>query len=108
MPDPTPPETPEQMRARRAREGDFYVSTAQDFDVILLKKGVSSVDALPDDYKRVHVRSDNVSKAMQDETVVAAAAEGEGFEVLQATAPGFRTEGEIAAQKREHDAKYRR
>lgn len=89
-------ETPDEMRARRAQESDFHVNRSQDFDVVMRRKGVNTWEATEEDYKRVNVRAESTTLAVEHELVKAE----EEFQVVQATAPGFRIEEEVEAQKR--------
>lgn len=82
---------------------DYYVPRGQNFDVILLKKGVNGMEAKPDDFKRISVTADSVAQSQEDPEVVAALKD---FDYVQATAPGHRTEFEIGAQKRAYSEAY--
>lgn len=82
---------------------DFYFSRTQRFDVVLMKKGVSGMDAKSEDFKRVSITADSVADAEGHEQVVKAKKEGGDWVVYRTTAPGYTTEFEIDAKRREHD-----
>lgn len=78
---------------------DYKVSRMQNFEAVLLKKGVNSWEATPDDFKRIPVTANSISEAHDDPELVAAQAE---YVTVQITAPGFRTEMEVDAGARAH------
>ena len=104
MPDQPTAETLDQIQARAAREKDWDVIHQQNFHVVILKTGVTDMDAQPEDYRRVDVRAGSIGKAYESAEVVAALAEDGGYQIVRAMPPGVRTEGEINAQKRAYTA----
>lgn len=94
---PKPDESP-------GAEDDLWYPRTQSFDVVLLKKNVNTVTAKPEDFKRVQVRADSVSEAEGSAEVKAAA--GKEFIVHKSVPPGYTTEAEVDARRREHDERH--
>lgn len=83
---------------------DFYFSRTQPFDVVFIRKGKTPLDAATADYKRVSVSADSVAQAEATPQAVAAKKDKEGeWEIYRTTPPGYTTEGEVDARRREHD-----
>lgn len=94
----------EQPAGGRPADDDMYFPRTQNFDVVLLKKGTSPIQAKPEDFTRVHVRADSVSDAEKDAAVEAK--KKEGFVVHKSVPPGYSTEAEVEARRREHDERF--
>jgi len=77
---------------------DYAFHRGQNFDVVLMRKGVNGMEAKPDDFKRVAVGA--VSSTAAREAPEVAAAAGKDFEVHQVTGPGHTTEFENMARQR--------
>lgn len=72
-----------------------YPKHLEDFEVVLIKDGVSDLSAKPDDFARVAVQAENpIAAQMRDE------AKKKGFRVLFAAKPGVMTDPEIQARRR--------
>ena len=67
------------------------------FHVVALKKGVSELEAKPEDFKRYEVITAHSHEAMEQ---VRPIAEAEGYEVLMAVAPSQFSEPESLARVR--------
>jgi len=91
---PKPDESP-------GAEDDLWYPRTQSFDVVLLRKSVNTVTAKPEDFRRVQVRADSVSEAEKSTEVMAAL--GGGFIVHKSVPPGYTTEAEVDARRREHE-----
>ena len=85
-------------------DDDEYFPRTQTFDVVILKKGVNTVTAKPEDFRRVQVRADSVSEAEKSAEVMAAL--GGGFIVHKSVPPGYTTEAEVDARRREHEERH--
>jgi hypothetical protein len=77
-------------------------SRGESFEVVLLKKGVNSLDAKTEDFKRVGVVAGSPTEAMQDDAVTEAA--GEDYVLVQAVNPAALTDYEMMARSRESQA----
>ncbi len=73
-----------------------YPEHKENFEVVLLKKGVSSLTASPDDFKRVAVEASSPLAAHLDDSVLAE----KDYVVLFTAKPGVATEPEIMARRR--------
>jgi|GEM_PF-2311039 len=94
---PKPDESP-------GAEDDLWYPRTQSFDVVILKKNVNTVTAKPEDFKRVQVRADSVSEAEKSPEVLAALSGG--FIVHKLVPPGYTTEAEVDARRREHEERH--
>jgi hypothetical protein len=75
-----------------------YPTHLENFEVVLIKKGVSDLSAKPEDFKRVPVQASNPLQAQtKDEAQV------DGYHVLFAAKPGVLTDPEIMANRRAID-----
>lgn len=78
---------------------DNYPTYTQAFDVVLIKDGVNSMTAKPDDFKRVPVvAADTVQACLHDDV-----AKEKGFYPLYAVPPGVMGEPEVLAVRRIQD-----
>lgn len=85
-------------------EDDLWYPRTQSFDVVILRKSVNTVTAKPEDFQRVQVRADSVAEAEGSPEV--AAALGKGFIVHKSVPPGYTTEAEVDARRREHEERH--
>jgi hypothetical protein len=85
---------------REKKGSDYYAPRAEPFDAVMLKTGVSPLDAKPDDFMRVHVVATDAAAAREGDEVKAAAATG--YQLHQLVGPGVRTQDEHRAQERAH------
>lgn len=92
-----PPAPPPAARER----GDYEFARGQNFDVILIKKGVNGMQATPADFKRLSVSANSVTETQSLPEVLEAMKAG--FEYYQTTAPGHTTEFEHMARRRAAD-----
>ena len=70
----------------------------EQFEVVLLKDGVSDLSAKPEDFKRVLVEASSpIAAQISDKGKV------EGFRSIFATKPGVMTEPEVMARRRQVD-----
>jgi putative sterol carrier protein len=76
-----------------------FPTHTEDFDVVLLKDGVSDLTASPSDFKRVLVtgQADPIAALMSDTAQV------KGFRPLFALPPGVMSSAEIMANRRVMD-----
>jgi hypothetical protein len=82
--------------------GDTYPTHRENFDVVMLKTGVSPTTAKPDDFRRVNVVAGSPFEARQAAEV--AAAEAEGWATQDVKPPGSPSELEHQAGLRAHEA----
>jgi hypothetical protein len=75
-----------------------YPQHKETFEVVLLKKGVSSLTAEPGDFKRIAIEAAAPGIALLDDKIMA---EMDAFVPLFAAPPGVMTEPEIHARRRE-------
>lgn len=77
-----------------------YPEHKEDFDVVMMKDGVSELTAKPEDFKRVSVTAKDPIDAQTSETVQK---EMKGYRVLFAVPPGVMSDPEIHARRRTMD-----
>lgn len=80
----------------RKPENDYRFPKAQNFEVVMRRKGVNSWDAKPEDYKRVPVTAESTAAAPRDPAVAAET----DFQFVKVAAPGHRSEDELEAVRR--------
>lgn len=97
MADQTPPSDP--------RKNDYAAPRDERFDVVLCKDGVGIHAAKSEDFKRVHVATDQGAYGARSLPEILAA-EKEGYTVVSVVPPGQKTEGERMAQQRAHASEY--
>jgi hypothetical protein len=91
----TPPTDPK-LDSKRKPENDYRFPRAQNFEVVMLRNGVHSWEAKPDDYKRVPITAESTAAATRAQEVI----EDKDFTFVKVAAPGHRSEEELEAQRR--------
>lgn len=72
-----------------------YPHRQEDFEVVLIKEGVSDLDAKPDDFKRVPVSASSPLQAEMDDKCKV-----KGYRTMFTAKPGVLTDPEIQARRR--------
>jgi hypothetical protein len=81
---------------------DYARPQGENFEVVLVKKGVNPLHAKSDEFKRVPVHANDPTSAVNSDVVTAAAGEGEGFVVVMAAKPMVMSDYEHQARLRDN------
>lgn len=73
-----------------------YPKHSEDFEVVLLKHGVSELDAKPEDFKRIPVTAESTLAAQMHPDL----AKEKDYRPLFVSKPGVPTDAEVHAQRR--------